>query len=93
MKKAKFPLLRDLAGFDFEAAKVDHKLVKQLATAMGVAGIATKGKRVGNAREQGRTYCPDADEISTKSAQQAVFNRLAHRVSVFYNLNRILFSD
>ena len=32
MKAAKFPLHRDLAGFDFEAAKVDQKLVKQLST-------------------------------------------------------------
>ena len=71
MKAAKFPLHRDLAGFDFEGAQVDHKLVKQLATldftdtaqnavliggpgtgkthlatAIGVAGIATQGKRV-----------------------------------------------
>ncbi len=71
MKAAKFPLHRDLVGFDFEAAKVDQKLVKQLstleftdtaqnavliggpgtgkthlATAIGVAGIAAKGKRV-----------------------------------------------
>ncbi len=71
MKAAKFPLHRDLAGFDFEATKVDHKLVKQLctldftdtaqnavliggpgtgkthlATAIGVAGITAKGKRV-----------------------------------------------
>jgi len=71
LKAAKFPLHRDLAGFDFEGAQVDQKLVKQLATldftataqnavliggpgtgkthlatAIGVAGIATKGKRV-----------------------------------------------
>jgi DNA replication protein DnaC len=71
MKAAKFPLHRDLAGFDFEASKVDQKLVDQLstlaftdhaqnavfiggpgtgkthlATAIGVAGIAAKGKRV-----------------------------------------------
>ena len=71
MKAAKFPLHRDLAGFDFEGTQVDHKLVKQLATldftetaqnavliggpgtgkthlatAIGLAGIATKGKRV-----------------------------------------------
>ena len=32
MKAAKFPLHRDLAGFDFEGAKVDQKLVKQLST-------------------------------------------------------------
>lgn len=30
MKAAKFPLHRDLAGFDFEASKVDKKLVGQL---------------------------------------------------------------
>ena len=71
MKAAKFPLHRDLAGVDFEGAKVDEKLVRQLgtleftdaaqnavliggpgtgkthlATAIGVAGIAAKGKRV-----------------------------------------------
>jgi DNA replication protein DnaC len=71
MKVAKFPLHRDLAGFDFEASKVDRKVVQQLstleftdtaqnavliggpgtgkthlATAIGVAGIATRGKRV-----------------------------------------------
>ena len=71
MKAAKFPLHRDLAGFDFEASKVDQKLVRQLSTleftdaaqnavliggpgtgkthlasAIGVAGIAAKGKRV-----------------------------------------------
>lgn len=71
MKAAKFPLHRDLAGFDFDGAKVDKKLVSQLstlefadtaqnavliggsgtgkthlATAIGVAGITAKGKRV-----------------------------------------------
>lgn len=71
MKAAKFPLHRDLAGFDFEGARVDQKLVRHLATldftdnaqnavliggpgtgkthlatAIGVAGIAAKGKRV-----------------------------------------------
>ena len=71
MKAAKFPLHRDLAGYDFEGTKVDKKLVNQLstldftdtaqnvvliggpgtgkthlATAIGVAGIAAKGKRV-----------------------------------------------
>ena len=71
MKAAKFPLHRDLAGFDFESSSVDHKLVSQLATlaftdtaqnavliggpgtgkthlatAIGVAGIAARGKRV-----------------------------------------------
>jgi DNA replication protein DnaC len=71
MKAAKFPLHRDLAGFDFEASKVDQALVRRLgtleftdsaqnavliggpgtgkthlATAIGVAGIAAKGKRV-----------------------------------------------
>jgi len=75
MTAAKFPLHRDLAGFDFEASKVDKKLVQllstleftntaqnavliggpgtgktHLATAIGVAGIAAKGKRV-------RFYC------------------------------------
>jgi len=71
MKLAKFPLHRDLAGFDFEGTKVDKKLVQQLssleftdtaqnvvliggpgtgkthlATAIGVAGITAKGKKV-----------------------------------------------
>lgn len=71
MKAAKFPLHRDLAGFDFESSSVDHKLVSHLATleftdtaqnavliggpgtgkthlatAIGVAGIAARGKRV-----------------------------------------------
>lgn len=32
MKAAKFPLHRDLAGFDFESSKVDQHLVKKLAT-------------------------------------------------------------
>ncbi len=32
MKAAKFPLHRDLAGFDFEASKADQKLVTQLST-------------------------------------------------------------
>ena len=71
MSSAKFPVHRDLAGFDFEASAVDRKLVTQLATgeftaaahnvvlvggpgtgkthlatAIGVAGIGTHGKRV-----------------------------------------------
>lgn len=71
MFAAKFPLHRDLAGFDFESSKVDQALVRQLATmtftdtmqnavfiggpgtgkthlatAIAVAGIAAKGKRV-----------------------------------------------
>jgi DNA replication protein DnaC len=32
MKAAKFPMHRDLAGFDFASSKVDQNLVKQLAT-------------------------------------------------------------
>jgi DNA replication protein DnaC len=32
MNAAKFPVHRDLAGFDFDAAKVDQALVRQLAT-------------------------------------------------------------
>ncbi len=32
MKAAKFPLHRGLAGFDFEASKVDQKLIDQLST-------------------------------------------------------------
>ena len=32
MNAAKFPVHRDLAGFDFESSKVDQHLIKQLAT-------------------------------------------------------------
>ncbi len=32
MKAAKFPMHRDLAGFDVESSKVDQNLVRQLAT-------------------------------------------------------------
>ena len=32
MNVAKFPVHRDLAGFDFESSKVDQSLIKQLAT-------------------------------------------------------------
>jgi len=32
MNAAKFPVHRDLAGFDFDSSKVDQHLVKQLAT-------------------------------------------------------------
>ena len=71
MNAAKFPIHRDLAGFDYESSKVDQHLIKQLATlsftdtaqnavliggpgtgkthlatAIAVAGIASKGKRV-----------------------------------------------
>ena len=71
MKTARFPLHRDLAGFDFAASPVDKALIQKLsdlsfteeahnvvliggpgtgkthlATAIGVAGIAAKGKRV-----------------------------------------------
>ncbi len=68
---AKFPIHRDLAGFDFTSSSVDEQLIRQLATlsftdtaqnavliggpgtgkthlatAMAVAGIASRGKRV-----------------------------------------------
>ena len=71
MNAAKFPVHRDLAGFDFASSKVDRRLIEQLATltftdtaqnavliggtgtgkshlatAIAVAGIAAKGKRV-----------------------------------------------
>jgi len=71
MGAAKFPAHRDLAGFDFEASKVDRRLIDQLAemafteeahnavfiggpgtgkthlaTAIGVAGITRRAKRV-----------------------------------------------
>ena len=32
MHAAKFPVHRDLAGFDFDSSKVDQPLIKQLAT-------------------------------------------------------------
>ena len=71
MQAAKFPLHRDLVGFDFAQSKVDQALIQQLAamtftesaqnivliggtgtgkthlaTALGVAGITHRGKRV-----------------------------------------------
>jgi DNA replication protein DnaC len=71
MSAAKFPVHRDLLGFDFDSSKVDKRLVGQLATfeftdtaqnavliggpgtgkthlatAIAVAGIASRGKRV-----------------------------------------------
>jgi DNA replication protein DnaC len=71
MHAARFPIHRDLAGFDFTASPVDKKLIEQLAdlaftesahnvvfvggpgtgkthlaTALGVAGITSHGKRV-----------------------------------------------
>ena len=71
MQVAKFPVHRDIAGFDFEVSPVDRKLVStlvttdftddahnvvlvggpgtgktHLATAIGVSGIARRGKRV-----------------------------------------------
>ena len=71
MLMAKFPVHRDLAGFDFDSSTVNQALVKQLATfaftetaqnavfiggpgtgkthlatAIAVAGITSKGKRV-----------------------------------------------
>ena len=38
MSTAKFPVHRDLAGFDFEVSQVDRKLVTQLATCEFTAG-------------------------------------------------------
>jgi len=71
MHSAKFPVHRDLAGFDFEQSKVDRHLITELAefaftdaahnvvfiggtgtgkthlaTALGIAGITQRGKRV-----------------------------------------------
>jgi DNA replication protein DnaC len=71
MNAARFPVHRDLAGFDFAQSKVDRALIERLATlafteraenvvliggtgtgkthlatALGVAGITTQGKRV-----------------------------------------------
>jgi len=71
MHAARFPIHRDLAGFDFSASAVDRKLIEQLAelaftesahnvvfvggpgtgkthlaTALGIAGITARGKRV-----------------------------------------------
>ena len=97
MKVAKFPLHRDLAGFDFEASKVDQKLVKQLstldftdtaqnavliggpgtgkthlATAIGVSGIAAKGKRV-------RFYCT-VDLVNELEKEKAGRQSRTHRI-------------
>lgn len=58
MNAAKFPLHRDLAGFDFASSKVDQALVRELATLVFTdttqnavfigapgTGIAAQGKR------------------------------------------------
>ena len=65
MKAAKFPLHRDLAGFDFEGVKVDKKLVDQLSTldftdtAQNVVLIGGAGHRQDAPchRHWGRWYC------------------------------------
>lgn len=65
MKAAKFPLHRDLAGFDFEGVKVDKKLVNQLSTldftdtAQNVVliGGAGHGQDAPSNRHWGRWYC------------------------------------
>lgn len=46
LSSAKFPVHRDLAGFDFAQSKVDKSLIDELATALGVAGITRHNKRV-----------------------------------------------
>jgi DNA replication protein DnaC len=46
MSAAKFPIHRDLAGFDFEASKVDKPLVKQLAT-LGFTDAAQNAVLIG----------------------------------------------
>ena len=86
MHTAKFPVHRDLAGFDFEASPVDRKLVHQLAdlsfteaahNAVLVGGPGT-GKthlatalRFGSARTELVSYCPVRPPIALSSRQQS----------------------
>lgn len=53
MTSARFPVHRDLAGFDFDASVVDRKLIEQLATLQFLHSSATAKKRI-KAREQAR---------------------------------------
>ena len=70
MNAAKFPVHRDLAGFDFAASKVDGHLVKQLAT-LAFTDTAQNAVFIGG--PEAATYCPrtafdpGADLLSIRS--------------------------
>ena len=62
MTAAKFPVHRDLAGFDFEASKVDRKLIHQLG-AMAFTEVAHNAAPVGGPGA-GKTHLATAIGVS-----------------------------
>ena len=62
MTAAKFPVHRDLAGFDFEASKVDRKLIHQLG-AMAFTEVAHNAGLVGGPGA-GKTHFATAIGVS-----------------------------
>jgi DNA replication protein DnaC len=73
MHTARFPVHRDLAGFDFDASSVDQKLVRQLAT-MAFTDTAQNIVLVGGPGT-GKTHLATAIAVSgiTKHAKRARF--------------------
>ena len=74
---AKFPVHRDLAGFDFDRSKVDHSLITELggfafteAAQTSQNGTATLGHTTGNFQ----AYCQEEETTSgyptTEAAQR-----------------------
>lgn len=67
MKAAKFPMHRDLSGFDFASAKVDQNLVKQLAT-LGFTDTAQNVVLIGGPGT-GKTHLATAIAVAGIAAQ------------------------
>ncbi len=67
MNAAKFPMHRDLAGFDFESSKADQTLVKQLAT-LAFSDTAQNAVFIGGPGT-GKTHLATAIAVSGIAAQ------------------------